>query len=145
MSEENVEIISRVLDAYNQGDYETSTVALDSEVELWADPQTFPDTGPVQGRDAVISWFTSFISSFDDYWSAGPYELIDAGDWVIVVLRSGGRGRTSGVPVTRGWTVAYKLRGGKIVRMEMHPDVARDGSRRAAGVGASVLLWTRSG
>jgi ketosteroid isomerase-like protein len=132
MSEENVETISRVLDAYNQGDYETSTAALDPDVEMWADPRAFPDAGPVQGRDAVISWFTSFISSFDDYWSAGPYELIDAGVWVIVVLRSGGRGRTSGVPVAQGWTVAYKLRDGKIVRMEMHPDVAQ--ALKAAGL-----------
>ena len=127
-----MEIIKRVLDAYNQADYEASTAALDPEVEMWADPRAFPDAGPAQGREAVISWFTTFVSSFEDYWSAGPYELIDAGEWVIVALRSGGRGRTSGVPVTQDWTVAYKLRGGKIVRMEMHPDVAQ--AMEAAGL-----------
>jgi ketosteroid isomerase-like protein len=125
MSEENVDTIKRVLDAYVQGDYETSTAALDPEVEMWADPRAFPDAGPVKGREAVISWFTSFISSFEGYWAGGPDELIDAGEWVIVVLRSGGQGRTSGASVRQVWTVAYKLRGGKIVRMEMHPDVAR--------------------
>jgi ketosteroid isomerase-like protein len=48
--------------------------------------------------------------------------LIDVGDWVIVVVRSGGRGRTSGVPVSQVWTVAYKLCRGRIVRIEFHPD-----------------------
>jgi hypothetical protein len=41
---------------------------------------------------------------------------------VIVVVRSGGRGRTSGVPVSQVWTVAYKLCRGRIVRIEFHPD-----------------------
>jgi hypothetical protein len=66
--------------------------------------------------------FPAFVCSFDDYWCGEPEELIDVGEWVVVVVRSGGRGRTSGIPVSQVGTLAYKLRRGRIVRIEFHPD-----------------------
>jgi ketosteroid isomerase-like protein len=74
------------------------------------------------------------VSSFDDYWASSEgAELIEAGDWVVMVIRTGGRGRVSGVPVEQLWTVAYKLRDGKIVRIEYHPDKER--ALKAIGAG----------
>ena len=122
MSQENVEIIRRFWLAYVRQDYETSTAALDEAVELSSDPRANMETGLVSGREAVVASIAGFVSSFDDYWCEEPEELIDVGDWVVVVVRSGGRGRTSGVPVSQVWTVAYKLRRGRIVRIEFHPD-----------------------
>src|SRR6476646_7879750 len=122
MSQENVEIIRRLLLAYVRQDYEASITALDDAVELSADPRANMETGLVRGREAVVASIGGFILSFDNYWCEEPEELIDVGDWVIVVVRSGGRGRTSGVPVSQVWTVAYKLRRGRIVRIEFHPD-----------------------
>ena len=122
MSQENVEVIRQLWLAYVRQDYETSTAALDDAVELWSDPRANMETGLVSGREAVVASITGFVSSFDDYWCEEPQELIDVGDWVIVVVRSGGRGRTSGVQVSQVWTVAYKLRHGRIVRIEFHPD-----------------------
>lgn len=69
----------RPLDAYVRGDHGPSVEALDSDVELWRDPQSFPEGG----------------------------------------------GRVSGAPVQQVWTVSYKLRDGKIVRIEYHPDKER--------------------
>jgi ketosteroid isomerase-like protein len=122
MSQENVEIIRSLWVAYVRQDYEGSTAALDDAVELWSDPRANMETGLVRGREGVVASIGGFISSFDDYWCEDPEELIGIGDWVIVVVRSGGRGRTSGVPVSQLWTVAYKLRRGRITRIEFHPD-----------------------
>ena len=98
MSQENVEIIRRLWLAYVRQDYEASIAALDDAVELSSDPRANMETGLVRGREAVVASIGGFILSFDDYWCEEPEELIDVGDWVIVVVRSGGRGRTSGVP-----------------------------------------------
>jgi ketosteroid isomerase-like protein len=122
MSQENVEIIRRLWLAYVRRDYEASTAALDDAVELSSDPRANMETGLVSGRGPVVASIAGFVSSFDDYWCEEPEELIDVGDWVVVVVRSGGRGRTSGVPVSQVWTVAYKLRRGRITRIEFHPD-----------------------
>jgi hypothetical protein len=62
------------------------------------------------------------VSSFADYWvSAGGAELIDAGDWVVTTIRTGGRGHSSGAMVDQLWAVAFRLRHAKIVRIEYHP------------------------
>jgi ketosteroid isomerase-like protein len=104
-------------------DYETSIEAWDDAVELWSDPRANQETELVRGREAVVSSLGGFIASFEDYWCEEPDQLIDAGDWVVTVVRSGGRGRTSGVAVSQLWTVAQHLRDGKVVRIELHPDV----------------------
>jgi ketosteroid isomerase-like protein len=122
MSQENVEVVRRLWFAYVRQDYETSTAALDDAVELWSDPRANMETGLVRGREAVVASIGGFVSSFDDYWCEEPEELIDVGDWVVVLVRSGGRGRASGVQVSQVWTVAYKLRRGRIIRIEFHPD-----------------------
>ncbi len=120
---QNVEIMRRLLASYVQGDYGLAIEGLDADVELWLGPQTFPESGPFRGRTAVIARLAEAVSSFDDYWaSAEGAELIDAGDWVVMINRTGGRGRASGAPVEQLWTVAYKLRSGKIVRIEYHPN-----------------------
>ncbi len=124
MSRENVETVRRLLDAYNDGDYESSIEALDPDVELWVDPEVYPDAGLFRGREAVVSWFMDWVESFDDYW-AETDELTDAGDWVLAVLHSGGRGRASGAPATQAWIVAYRCVGGKAARLEFHPNTER--------------------
>jgi ketosteroid isomerase-like protein len=132
MSQANVEIVRCLLHAFVQGDYEASTKDIGAEVVLWSDPRANMETQQVQGREAVTASIGRFVSSFDDYWCAEPDELIDAGDWVVVVMRSGGRGRTSGVPVTQTWTVAYELADRKVVRIEFHP--TREKALEAAGL-----------
>src|SRR5690349_23702384 len=92
MSQENVEVIRQLWLAYVRRDYEASTEALDDAVELSSDPRANMETGLVRGREAVVASIGGFILSFDDYWCEEPEELIDVGDWVIVVVRSGGRG-----------------------------------------------------
>ena len=47
-------------------------------------------------------------------------------------MRSGGRGRTSGVAVTQTWNVAYELAERKVVRIEFHS--SRDEALKAAGL-----------
>jgi ketosteroid isomerase-like protein len=129
MSQANVEIIRRSWLAFVRKDYETSIEAWDDAVELWSDPRANQETELVHGREAVVSSLGGFIASFDDYWCAEPDELIDAGAWVVTVVRSGGRGRTSGVPVSQVWTVAQQLRHGKVIRIELHPD--KDAARKS--------------
>jgi ketosteroid isomerase-like protein len=123
VSQQNVETLRRLLDSYAQRDYEPAIEALDPDVELWLDPQTFPESGPFRGRDAVVTRLAEVVSSFADYWvSARGAELIDAGDWVVMIIRTGGRGRFSGAMVDQLWTVAFRLRDAKIVRIEYHPN-----------------------
>jgi len=48
-------------------------------------------------------------------------EWIDAGDDVIAVLRSLGRGKRSGVPVEQRQSHVWTLRDGKLRRLRIYP------------------------
>jgi ketosteroid isomerase-like protein len=49
VSEQNVESMRRLLGSYVKGDYGAAIEALDPDVELWLDPQTFPESGLFAG------------------------------------------------------------------------------------------------
>jgi ketosteroid isomerase-like protein len=53
-----------------------------------------------------------------------PQEFIDADDRVVVVARLVGRGKRSGVDVSRTWAYVWTLRGGKALRMIGYADRA---------------------
>jgi hypothetical protein len=109
MSRENVETAGRLLDADNDGDYETSIEALDPDVALWSPRVSISRGGALQGTGGVVSWFADWLLSFDEYWAVTDGE----GDWVLAVLRSGRRRRASRAPPRRAWTVAYQCVGGR--------------------------------
>ena len=145
MSDENVDTIKRVLDAYMQGDYETSTAALDPEVEMWADPRAFPDAGPVRGREAVIAegpvsgvygrseWekeTREFVKSWESV-RLEPHEFIEVGDQVVVPWTMHGVARDGLEVVSRvTWTVT--IRDGAIERLRMYQ--TREDALAAAGL-----------
>ena len=48
MSQENVEIVRRLLHAFVQSDYEASTARIGAEVVLWSDPRANMETQRVR-------------------------------------------------------------------------------------------------
>jgi len=86
------------------------------------------------------SSFVEWWAFFADY-DAEPEEFIDADESVIVRGRHGGRGRASSVggvempaysaEMPRWWQV-YRLRGGRVVRVEIYRDEAE--ALEAAGL-----------
>jgi ketosteroid isomerase-like protein len=70
-----------------------------------------------EGIDAV----RAYMASFAKYWEEirfVPNEFIDAGDRVVVVARLIGRGKKSGVEVSREWAYVWTVQVGKALRME---------------------------
>jgi ketosteroid isomerase-like protein len=112
MSEENVEIVRRFL---NAGDEEALT---------YADPGIVWNTIeelPTRGHDAVRASLTHWKADWDDY-KVMPEEFEDLGDRVVATVRLRGRGRGSGVEIDARFYDVYTLRDGKIVRMDQFTD-----------------------
>jgi ketosteroid isomerase-like protein len=59
-------------------------------------------------------------------------EIIDAGDQVVVVAHHEGRGRASGVEVDTRFYEVYKLREGKVARVDEYTE--RADALEAAGL-----------
>jgi len=118
MSEENVEIVQAFLDASRLRDTDTLMAALDPAIE-WLPVHDDPDYRVHHGLEDVAAWLAEWSQVFPDMrWEAE--RIIDAGhDTVVAIVRALGRGDTTGAEVgTPRYSVAFEVRGGRIVRID---------------------------
>jgi ketosteroid isomerase-like protein len=126
MSEEDVEIVRKAMEAYLRGDLAGALADVDPDI-VWN-----PNEEPAgRGHDAVLSSLQGWEETWDDY-AMRAEGYLDAGDNVVVTLHFRGRGRASGVEVdTRSYQV-HTIREGKIV--EMNEFIDRAAALKAAGL-----------
>jgi ketosteroid isomerase-like protein len=118
VSQENVELVRRIYEAFAMRGPEEAARHLDAEIE-WVPPQDAPTAGVWRGPDAARAELAEWSSQFHDYaWE--PEGFIAAPDGrVVVVGHQRGRGRASGAEVRADEVHVWTLRGGKAVRLEM--------------------------
>jgi ketosteroid isomerase-like protein len=119
MAEGNVEIVRRIYDAVARGDNATVLAAYDAEVEVDFSRSPFREV-----LDCPIFYgaegLRSFIRERYEAWETVAdqlEELIDAGEQVVTVVISRGRGRTSGAEVEQTHYGVWTLQGGKVIRV----------------------------
>ncbi len=121
MSEENVEIVRRIYDAVERGDIDTVLALYDPEIEWVFERSPFRDFlkhDTYRGHEDLRRMFGE---RYDDAWREIEdeiEELIDAGDRVVSVVSTRGRGRASGVEVEKLHAGVWTIRAGKVVRVE---------------------------
>jgi ketosteroid isomerase-like protein len=117
MSQENVEIVRRVIDAWNRDEQERIVRFLDPDVVFDAtrrliNPKTY--TG--------MEGMRSMLADRDEVWEefrTEPGEFADAGDRVVVVGRWVGKGKGSGLQVQQPIAHVFTLHDGRIIRWEL--------------------------
>jgi ketosteroid isomerase-like protein len=115
MSQENVEIVRRLWEAWERRDTE-AVLGLYHPAIVWESRDT-PLTGSYRGREGVSQYFRDWMEAFEDY-DAKAESFIDAGDKVVVKAQLKGRGKASGVEVGMpGWQV-YRVEDGLIIRVD---------------------------
>ena len=131
MSQENVEIVRAVYDAWQAGDYEGVFKRFDGNVE-WTGPPDVSGTGEHRrGHDGVRRGMRDWIGTWDDY-RFELRELVGIGDQVLAEGWQHGRGRSSGVEVSEEIFSVWTLHGGMIVRQRLFRDRAQ--ALEAAGL-----------
>ena len=114
MSQENVEIVRALFEAWNAGDWDTYRELYDSDV-LVRVPEGWPEPGPIVGLERLMRQFEQMRET----WDADALEVIsvmDAGDRVGArfIWRGVGHGPESNMEFTSVSTV----REGRIVYQE---------------------------
>jgi uncharacterized protein len=121
MSQENVEVVRGVFEAWNAGDMDAVRELFDPDV-MWRVAEGWPEPGPFVGREAVIR----FLEQLRDTWDADTVEpigdFIDAADRVVVryIWRGAGHGPEANMEFTGVLTV----RRGRVVFVEFFWDHA---------------------
>ena len=114
MSQENVEIVRRFVES----DLDEGWADADPEI-VWNPLEEPQVQGPAAAQASVARW----DSTWDEY-EVIFEEFVDAGDRVLVTVRTRGRGRGSGIEVEAHYYAVYTLGGGVIVRMDEYADRA---------------------
>src|SRR2546429_6512311 len=111
MSQDDLDVIRRWIDAWNAGEPDFSIYHPALVYHPRADE---PDPSPHIGREAFERLALGFLDSFYNL-EFDVEELIDADDLVIALTVMRGRGRVSGADVTDAYVFVSKLRDGLIV------------------------------
>jgi ketosteroid isomerase-like protein len=128
MSQENVEIVRRGMEAFARGDLSQALEVMSDDLETW---RGIDRDITWHGKDGYLALTAEWAEGFAD-WTATAEEFIDAGDLVVVRVHQTGRGEASGVPVEGDFWFVNTLQGGKIVRLEMY--ASKDEALEAAGL-----------
>jgi ketosteroid isomerase-like protein len=129
MSEENVDAVRRMYDAFHRGDAAGALEHFDPDVVV--DASSRIDGGIGHGRDELNEIVGRWIGTFDG-WAEEIEEMRDLDDQVFVVATQHGRGKGSGVEVTARYALLYEVQGDKITRMTMYSEPAE--ALQAAGL-----------
>jgi ketosteroid isomerase-like protein len=129
MADEDVELVRRTYEAYSRGDLAAAGSAY-SEDTVWDVSRFRPDEGVHRGLEELAKYLGSWRETWTDH-SFALESVVDAGDVVVAVIREGGRGESSGAPVTIRYGQVITVRDGKIVETVVYRDP--DDALRAAG------------
>lgn len=133
MSQENVETIRRLVDAYNEGGLASeATLDFFAEDAVFEEPPEQPGPTVAEGRVAVAETFGRFDEVWEEHRS-DPEEIrpIDS-ERVLLLTVDYFRGR-DGLELTQPSGVVFTLRDGRVVRMQAFWE--RANALEAAGVG----------
>ena len=128
MSQENVEIVRRVLEGFREvehllrrGDFPIAA-PIAEDIEWDASALRLPDMGDghLRGREEVRRFWAAWLSAWDDTTSF-DFELRDAGDSVVALIDQSMRGSEKiRVPMPSGQV--FTLRDREIVRWKFYPN-----------------------
>jgi ketosteroid isomerase-like protein len=117
MSEENVEVMRRLMRATAAGDYEASVRYLAPDIEI--EDTDIPES---TGTDSFREWMARWGEIWES-WRIEGLELRSSGDdKVLALFRMIAKGKGSGIELTREDAVLGELRGGKIVKVGYYND-----------------------
>jgi ketosteroid isomerase-like protein len=108
----NVEIVRRTRDAYNRRDLDGFLELVTEDFVLLTAVAGTIEAGGIRGREGVRRYF----DVLDETWAEFRIvldEFRDLGDRVLVLGRTEGRGRGSGVPVDSPYAAIFDFRDGK--------------------------------
>jgi ketosteroid isomerase-like protein len=115
MSEETVEVVRRMYEAWERSDYDAALALFDEDVIT----QRFGvDPGTWHGHEGLVDLVSKWVGTFEEYVLRAE-EFIDTGERVLVRVAQEGRGKGSGAPVEGVFWFVHGVRGRQIVRFDM--------------------------
>ena len=123
MSQENVDLVRRLVEAFNRRDMRGLAELSHDDLEF-VSVLTAVDAGGAtyRGSETWTSYFAAMNETWDE-WQVEDFQVFDGReDGVAGVFRIVGKGKHSGAPVEHEIGLAYRIRDGKVWRMRSYLD-----------------------
>ena len=114
MSQENVELFRRSVDAFNRRDLDAYLALMDDDVEGIPRAVAMEGGDHYHGHDGVRRWWKDLLDVFPDF-TVEVVEVRDLGDSTLAAVRSLGHGAGSEVLLEDTFWGAHRWRRGKCV------------------------------
>jgi ketosteroid isomerase-like protein len=131
MSQENVEIVQRSLEAINRGDVEGALSYADPDGELHSAIVGAAEGNVYRGHDGFRRWYADVMQSFEEL-TTELTEFRDLGEVVVAFGHIRARGRESGLELDTATGWVFTVRNGKVVRAQGY--LNREDALKAAGL-----------
>jgi ketosteroid isomerase-like protein len=116
---ENVEIVKRGFEAFNEGGAEGVLPFFHPEFEATTPPELASEPDTYRGHEGVRRWFDSFYEVMDEIrWE--PKEFHAVGERVVVEFTLRARGRSTGLDFGQNAVMVWELRDGKAIGLELY-------------------------
>ena len=120
----HVEVVTRVIDAFNRADLEAVLEASSADFEFDFSNSRGPLSGVYRGLDEA----RDFLASFFEPWAALDVELEElvelGGDRVLTVSEIRTRGQGSGAEVNATGAMVWTIRNGEVAAAKMYQSKA---------------------
>ena len=130
MSQSNVKLVHRAVDAWNRSDVDAFLSQFDADCEVVFPPEV-PEPGPFHGHAELRQWIEGFLGAWESH-RVEVVEVVDGSRDVLAVLHMVGRGSGSGVDFDETDAHVFTIRDGRIARWQNF-------NRRAQAVEAAEL------
>ena len=122
MSQENVEVVRRAIDAFNRRDLDAGSRYFDPQVKVdWSRSRGL-EAGIYHGEQAAQDFWATFYDAFDEV-TITPLEFIETGDHVVVPNSTLLCGRY-GIEVVARSAPVVTVRSGRIVEWTLYQEKA---------------------
>jgi ketosteroid isomerase-like protein len=136
VSEQNVELHRRLIEAYNARDTEAFIALCDPQIEVHS-VFAAPGGAVYHGHDGVRKWLGELEQTWGDEFRVEPEAFFDLGESTLVYSVLHGRGRQSGVDVAMQNAQVARLGDGLIVYVKVY--IHREDALRDMGVSGDAL------
>jgi ketosteroid isomerase-like protein len=121
MSQENVEIVRRIVDAVRDRRWEEATRQLAPDAELHGTVGGLTEGSVWRGPEQIRDFFEQDAEAWDER-RLEAEQFIDAGDSVVVLLHEFRRGKGSGVETETDTAMVYEVRDRRVVGIQGYMD-----------------------
>jgi ketosteroid isomerase-like protein len=124
MSEENVEIVRKLTDIWNEAGWlgVANKGLLDPQVE-YHDDQRWPEARSAYGVTELIERFDEILEVLGEESQVELEQVLDAGgNQVVSIFRFTGQARASGLHHEYRWGYVFRIPGGRVDRIQAYLD-----------------------